>query len=172
MIQEYFIGLDAHSATSTFVSLNKEGEILTQCKVDTSEKNLLGFLRAQKGVKNLVFEETNLSKWLYALLKKEVDNLVICNPLYIGKRPGPKNDFRDALNLAHELRCNHVVAVFHTKNEIIDLRAVTGAYTDLIHLFTSTKNRYKALFRSQGLNTTGRGIYNQPERINDVRLTA
>jgi hypothetical protein len=37
---KYFIGLDAHSSTSTFAVLNEIGECVLRKTVDTSEKNL------------------------------------------------------------------------------------------------------------------------------------
>ena len=37
---EHYIGLDAHSATCTFVSLEKNGKIQEKCRVATSESNL------------------------------------------------------------------------------------------------------------------------------------
>ena len=74
---ESFIGLDAHSKTCTFVNVDKNGLELDKYVVATSEKNILQVIRSVKGIKNLVFEEGNIAQWLYLLLRKEVDNLVV-----------------------------------------------------------------------------------------------
>jgi len=165
-----YIGLDAHSATCTFVNLDKEGKLLSRCRVDTTEKNLLQFVRSQTGPRKLVFEELNLSQWLYVLFKNEVEELVVCNPTYIGKRPGSKDDYKDALHLANELRCNHIVPVFHEQSPMMDLRVLMSGYSDVVKEITQTKNRYKAIFRSQGLKTKGTKIYVEQERIKELSL--
>lgn len=163
-----YIGLDAHSATSTLVNVDWKGEVISRLHVKTTESNLLGFIRSQKGETKLTFEESNLSKWLYVLLKDEVDELVICNPLFISKRSGPKNDYRDALHLADELRCNHITAVFHDDNEFMYMRALVSAYTDVVREITRTKNRYKCLFRSEALETEGKTLYGDETRIQEL----
>lgn len=38
-----------------------------------------------KGSKALVFEEGNLSKWLYTILKDKVDKLVVCDPSFVNR---------------------------------------------------------------------------------------
>ena len=165
---ENYIGLDAHSATCTFVNVNNKGEIISQCCVKTTEKNLLGFVRIQKGFKKLTFEESNLSQWLYVLLKTEVDELVVCNARYLSEKQGPKTDYRDAIHLANELRTNHLIPVFHEENDFIKIRSQVGAYNDVVREIARTKNRYKALFRSQALHTEGTKIYSEPERIEEL----
>lgn len=163
-----YIGLDAHSATSTLVNLDWQGNVISRCHIQTTESNLLGFLRSLKGEKKLTFEESNLSKWLYIVLKDEVDELIVCNPLFISKRSGPKNDYRDALHLADELRCNHITPVFHEDNELIYMRALISAYTDMVQEMTRTKNRYKCLFRSEALDTDGKTLYDDETRIKEL----
>src|SRR5579862_83434 len=110
---ETYIGLDAHSSTCTFISMDKPGKIIDEAKVTTTEKNLLNYIRSQKGKKFLVFEESGMSKWLYALFKIEVDELTVCHPGFLGKRQGAKFDRKDAIHLANELRCGHIVPVYH-----------------------------------------------------------
>jgi transposase len=156
---ETYIGLDAHSATCTFISLDANGKILAQAEVPTTEGSLLRYVRSQKGERKLVFEESGLAKWLYTLLKKEVDELVVCHPGYLNKRQGAKNDRNDALHLANELRCGHVVPVFHEPSELMDLRVLVSGYTDVVNEIVRAKNRYKALFRSEALSTKGKTIF-------------
>lgn len=165
---ETYIGLDAHSATCTFVTLDLKGKILSEAEMPTTEGNLLRFLRSQKGERHLVFEESGLSKWLHAILKKEVDELIVCHPGYLNKRQGAKNDRNDAWHLANELRCGHVVPVFHDQSELMDLRAMVSGYSDLVQEIVRTKNRYKALFRSEALQTKGSTIYGDKERIEEL----
>jgi transposase len=163
-----YIGLDAHSATSTFVNLDWQGNMLSRACVKTSEKNLIDFISAQRGEKKLTFEQSGLTKWLYTVLKDQVDELIICNPVYLAPRTGPKNDYRDALHLADELRCKHLTPVYMENNELMNMRTLISSYTDVVRECVRAKNRYKALFRAEALKTKGKTLYKQPERIAEL----
>ena len=54
---EYFIGLDAHSKTSTFVVIDQKGKETHRLQVNTTEFNLLRVVRSIPGPKALIFEE-------------------------------------------------------------------------------------------------------------------
>lgn len=163
-----FIGLDAHSKTCTFAIVDKNGTLTDRRTIDTSEKNILSVIHSITGKKKLTFEESSLSQWLYLLLVNEVDELIVCNPLYLGRRQGNKNDFSDALHLSNELRCNHLSPVFHVDNYLIELRTLISGYRDVSRENARFKNQYKALFRSQALQATGKKIFKENERINDL----
>jgi len=76
---KYFIGLDAHSKTSTFAVLDQNGQCTLRKTVDTSEKNLWSVLDQIHGERHLTFEESTISQWLYLSLKDKVEKLVVCN---------------------------------------------------------------------------------------------
>jgi len=163
-----YIGLDGHSKTSTFVTMNEKGKLLEQKQVVTCERELLEFVREQKGKKKLVFEESHLSQWLYTLLLPEVDELVVCHPGYLAKRQGPKNDLRDAIHVANELRCGHVIPVFHDPGRMMELRSLMSGYQDLVQDIVRSKNRYKSLFRSEAIQVPGVGVYRSRDRIGEL----
>jgi len=114
-----YIGLDAHSATSTAVVVDERGEIKHRATFPTSEANLTGFVRRlpQSATLHLTLEECHLAQWLYLTLVEHVDELIVCNPVYLAKKPGAKTDFRDALHLAQELRTGHLKPVHHEPSE-------------------------------------------------------
>jgi transposase len=163
-----YIGLDGHSKTSTFVCVNGHGKVVATQQVITCERELLEFIRGQRGTKKLIFEESHLSQWFYALLLKEVDELTVCHPGYLGKKPGAKTDLRDATHLAQELRCGHVIPVFHDQSQMMELRSLVSGYKDLVQEIVRTKNRYKSLFRSEAIKTPGVGVYRSAERIQEL----
>ncbi len=163
-----YIGLDGHSKTSTFVSVSEKGRLLAKSQVVTCERDLLAFIREQKGKKKLIFEESHMSQWFYALFASEVEEVTVCHPGYLGKKQGPKDDLRDALHLANELRCGHVIPVYHDQSRMMELRSLISAYRDLVHEIVRSKNRYKALFRSEAIKTPGVGIYKTNERIKEL----
>ncbi len=154
-----YIGLDAHSKICVFVVLDAMGRQIASREVKTCEAEILKFVDSVVGNKELVFEEGNLSKWLYTLLKDKVDKLVICDPAYVNRRIGPKDDYPDALHLAQQLRGNFLISVFHEDSSLTKLRAEVSAYTDLVRDTVRIQNRYKALFQSSALNTEGKRIY-------------
>ena len=164
----HYIGLDGHSGTCTFVVLDDQGDITSKVRLPTAEGHLVRYVRALKGKKKLVLEESHISQWLYLTLKSEVDELVVCNPGYLGRKQGAKDDFNDSLHLANELRCNHLVPVYHEDSELWTMRALIQAYLDVTRQLTQTKNRYKALFRAQAIETSGQAIYKDKDGI--IRL--
>lgn len=136
----YYIGLDAHAATSTAVVVNEKGDIILRETFPTTEAILVGFLRrVPVGVHHLTFEECHLSQWLYLTLKEHVDQLLVCNPVYIAKKQGAKTDFRDALHLAQELRTGHLKPVYHDDSKWIELRT----------LVKSKNQTYTAIYTSK-----------------------
>lgn len=163
-----YIGLDAHSKTCTFVVLDKLGRQTAFQHLNTGESEIAKFVEQVKGSKALVFEEGNLSKWLYTILKDKVDELVVCDPALVNRRSGPKDDYPDALHLAQQLRGNFLSPVFHEDNFFSELRSVVSSYLDLVQDMVRTQNRYKALFRSQAADTEGKTIYGDEERIGEL----
>ena len=72
---KYFIGLDAHSSTSTFAVLDQEGQCVLRKTVDTSEKNLWNVIDGIQGERILTFEESTISQWLYISSKTPIIGL-------------------------------------------------------------------------------------------------
>ena len=102
--------------------------------------------------------------------EKEVEELIVCQPAYLPKKRAAKGDYQDALQLANALRGNHLEPVFHDADNIfIPLRALASSYRDIVCDIRRSKNRLKAVFRAQGINVQGKGIYTQPERIKDLK---
>jgi transposase len=97
-----------------------------------------------------------------------VKELIVCHPGFLGNRPGAKSDRKDAIHLANELRCGHVVPVYHEQSETMDLRALVGAYKDVVREIVRAKNRYKAVFRAEAIPTKGTTIYGNEEAIQEL----
>ncbi len=147
-----YIGLDAHSKTCTFVAMNKDGEILREGKINTSERNLKDLARSFGGKKALVLEETNVAQWMFCVLKDEVDKLIICHPAHLPKKSGPRNDYRDALHLVMQLRAGNLTSVYHEDSELMNLRTIVRHYEGTAIRLSMLKQNFKAVLRSQGLS--------------------
>lgn len=166
---KYFIGLDAHSSTSTFAVLNEIGECVLRKTVDTSEKNLWNVIESINGERILTFEESTISQWLYISLREKVDRLLVCNPTFVAKKPGAKTDFRDAVHLANELRCGHLREVFHDNSHWAQLRTSVSGYLDIVQEIVRFKNRLKSVFRAEGLKTDENDFYKNKERVKEFK---
>jgi transposase len=164
-MKKYYIGLDAHSRTCSFVVMDVKGHVLIRKRVDTTEAEILGLIRSIEGYKELAFEESTLSQWLYVLLKNEVDELVVANPALITKSSAAKTDFLDATELADVLRVKRLKPVFHSADERMELRALISGYEDLIQEIVRTKNRITALFRQCAITVGGTAFYSHPEAV-------
>lgn len=163
-----YIGLDAHSKTCTFVVLDAKGRETAVQRLKTGETEVIRFVKSIKGTKALTFEESHLSKWLYTVLKNQVDELVVCNAAFIHRRRGAKDDYQDTLHLAQQLRGNFLTPVFHEDNFYSQLRTVVSGYQDVVDDLVRIQNRYKALFRSEARETKGTTIYSDEKRIEEL----
>jgi transposase len=166
---EYYIGLDAHSRTCTAVVVDEKGEQKLRATFPTTEANLVEFVSKVPGVKHLTFEECTLSQWLYLTLVEHVDHLLVCNPVYVAKKQGAKTDYRDALHLAQELRTGHLKVVHHEESHWIELRVLTNNYLALVDDIVRAKNRLKAVFRSEVVNTDTKNFYEDKDRAKELK---
>ena len=165
-----YIGCDAHIATCSFHVVDEKGITLDSRTITTNGTLLVDYLRGVSGEKKLVVEETNLSRWLYGILKDEVNEMVVCNPGHNRLlEQGPKNDRSDSFKLAELLRGGFISPVFHQADSREELRDLISGYGDLIGDFVRLKNRYKALFRSEGLNKRGTLIYGDESFLKELK---
>lgn len=156
---KYYIGLDAHSTTCTFVVVNENGKTTDSMEVQTNEKALLEAVRSIKGKKTLAMEVSNISKWLFALLKDEVEEMIVCEPGDLHRKKGKKTDFLDGERLAQMLRGGFLKPVYHEDTFFYDLRRVVNSYRTLVWDMTAMKCRYGALYRSAGLGSGKHTFY-------------
>jgi transposase len=166
---KYYIGLDAHSTTSTFAVVDSNGQCVLRETVNTSEKSLVHVINKIQGERHLTFEESTISQWLYLQLKEKVEKLIICNPTYVAKKSGAKTDFRDALHLAEELRTNHLKPVYHDDSHWIHLRVSVSGYLDLVEEIVRFKNRLKSTFRAEAIQTGENSFYTNKERVKELK---
>jgi transposase len=157
-----YIGMDAHSRHCFFVVLGEGGRVLRRAVVKTQEHELLNFVRSIKGRKKLAFEEGVMSQWLYLLLVKEVDELVVCQPV---EREGAKTDKIDAGEIADLLRVGRLKSVFHADSDLMQVRTLISGYDDVIQEIVRAKNRYKALFCQVAASQSGKKLYQSPDAI-------
>jgi transposase len=158
---ERYIGLDVHAQSCTLVVLSPTGRQLKQEVVETNGAALKQALRAIPGEKRICMEEGAQSAWLYEVLRGEAEDLVVTMP---AKRPGGKDDARDAAALAESLRTSSKLRrVYKGVGPFSELRAAVRSYEMLRNDVGRAKNRLKALFRSRGLLPPGGEAFHEQE---------
>ena len=166
---KYYIGLDAHSTTSTFAVVDSEGQCVLRETVNTSEQSLVHVINKVHGERHLTFEESTISQWLYLQLRDKVDELLVCNPTYVAEKSGAKTDFRDALHLAQELRTNHLKPVYHDNSHWSELRVSVSGYLDIVEEIIRFKNRLKSIFRAEAVKTDENNFYKNGARVKELK---
>lgn len=124
------------------------------------------YLQNLKGNIVLTIEETTTSHWLYVELLDYVDRIIICDP-YRNRllSDGPKNDKIDAGKLCQLLRGGLLKEVYHSCDNLYDLRQLTSAYEDLIKAGVRIQNQRSALYRAKGYRYTSRDSSELKEQI-------
>jgi len=160
-----YIGADVHSSSSFFVVLKNSGDVWDQKRLPTTERDLAVYLESIPGRKVITFEETNLSRWLYQVFKPLADEVVVCNPAKnTFTKNGPKTDGQDAMHLARLLKAGYLKPVYHGDDPRERFRDLVSAYEDVVQDVVRLKNRYRALFRSDGSPLgKGQGVYKVEE---------
>ncbi len=163
-----YIGMDAHSSTCTFCVMNEKGQEIDNTTLETNGRLLVKYLRNIEGKKKLTFEECELSHWLYGILNKEVDELMVCNPVANRQYKKAKTDKLDARNLAKLLRGGFLTGVFHDGSQRECFRRLMSGYQDLVEESVRLKNRYKSLFRKSGTRIKGESLYNDESLLDGL----
>jgi transposase len=146
MITKY-IGLDAHSSTCTFCVMDPQGVVLENKTIATNGRLLVDYVRSLGGNLVIAFEECDLSCWLFDILQKHVNKIVVCNPVHNAQYKRKKTDKIDAWSLADLLRGGYLKPVFHDGSSREKFRMLVSGYDDTVEESTRLQNRIKAIKR-------------------------
>jgi transposase len=157
---ERYIGLDVHLQSCTMAVMGPSGRRLKSLVLETNGRTLVDAILGIAGHRNVCLEEGTQSAWLYEILNPHAE-VVVTVPK---KRKGPKDDLRDAWQLAEELRVGtQKTVVYKAPEKFTELRNAVRAYDKLTRDVVRVKNRLKALYRSRGV-ATDKGIYGYETR--------
>jgi len=114
-------------------------------------RELKEYLSSLKGRKILALEETTTAQWLYLELVDHVDRIIVCDPFRNRLlSDGPKTDKIDAVKLCQLLRAGLLKEVFHSSNDLYELRRLVSAYEDLVQAGVRAQNQKKCLQQAHG----------------------
>ena len=157
-----YIGLDAHASSCTLVVLSAAGKKVKEMVVETHGQALVEAVRLVPGNRHLVLEEGTQSAWLYEILERHVDELVV---VPVGSSKGQKSDRIDAYNLAEALRIGAIKRpIFKAPRQFALLRDLARGHQMLVWDVVRVPGRIKSVFRSRGLACPGQTVYGHTHR--------
>jgi hypothetical protein len=149
-IYDHYIALDWSDRNMAIARLGKKGNQPKVIDVPSDIKELKLYLASLKGKKILTIEETSTSQWLYVELFDFVEKIFICDP-YRNRllSDGPKTDKIDAGNLCILLKNGLMKEVFHSTDELFNLRKLVSYYDDEVKAGVRLLNQKSALYRAE-----------------------
>jgi transposase len=162
-----YIGVDVHSASTTFEVLSASGKKVRRDVVETNGGALVGYVKQLGGKLHVCVEEGEWSEWLYEIFLPHAEEVVV----YRGRRrEGSKSDAIDAHALAEKMRTGKVGhPVFKDRGGLRGLREAARVNGMVTRDVVRVKNRLKSLYRSRGIRCTGEGVYDPRRREAYVR---
>jgi len=147
---DHYIALDWSKKNMAIARMGKKDSEPKVIDVPTDLKGLKKYLSNLKGKKILTIEETTTSHWLYVELHDQADKIFICDP-YRNKllSDGPKTDRIDAGKLCKLLKNRMMKEVFHSTNELYELRKLVSYYDDEVRAGVRLLNQKSALYRAE-----------------------
>lgn len=164
---EKYIGLDVHATSCTAAVINAQGKRLGTHVIETNGAVLVEFLKTQTGAIHLCIEEGTQSAWLAEILSPHVERMVVTHVRWSN---GQKSDAHDAFGLAERLRTGSLETnVYKQVGRFGKLRHLVRAHAMIVQDTVGVKNRIKALFRSRGVQVSGRSVYEITSRAERLR---
>ena len=150
-IYNHYIALDWSKVNFAIASVRGNGNKLKVEEHPSDLKLLKSCLKNLQGKKILTIEETTTAHWLYVELKDCVDKIIICDPHHNKLvQSGPKTDKIDSGKLCTLLRNGSLKEVFHTTDELYNLRKLVSIHDDYVLASVRMKNQRSSMFLSEG----------------------
>lgn len=156
-----YVGIDAHSTSCVFVVLSSTGKVERRTTVPTEVEAVRREMFRIGPDCEIVFEEGEMSSWLYGVTRGLARRVVVCNPReHRSGRKSNKTDKIDAEQLARWLSRGQlqklVYKEWHGTEALFHL---VRSHSTLMSDRTRAKNRLKAVLRSQGMPARGTTVF-------------
>jgi len=123
--------MDVHRDTISVAVLDESGRVMMQSVLATRAGAILDFIHGVRGTLHVTFEEGTHSAWLYDVLVRRVEKLVVCNPRKNALlKSGSKSDAIDARKLAELLRAGMLSAVYHGETSALEVQTGIPQHID------------------------------------------
>jgi hypothetical protein len=97
-----YIGIDTHSSTLVVHARDAFGKVILQSVVPTNAEAIVQCIGGLRGRLHVTFEEGTHAQWLYDVLRKRVQDVLVCNARESRLlQDGSKADVVDAAKMSH-----------------------------------------------------------------------
>ena len=161
-----YMGMDVHQATTVVSVIDAEGKLVLETTVATEAGPLIRLMESISGALHVTFEEGTQAEWLYEVVRGYVTEVIVCDPRRNKLlEEGSKGDKLDARKLAELMRAGLLRTVYHGQQEATrKLKQLVRAYENLSQDTQRTMARIKAVYRSRGIASRGRAVYQRTQR--------
>jgi transposase len=160
-----YIGIDAHSSTLVVNARDAFGKVILQSTVATNAEAIVQCIGGLRGRLHVTFEEGTHAQWLYDVLRRRVDDVLVCDARESRLlQDGSHADRIDAGKMSHLLRLGALKPVYHERQGTRALKELVGSYDGLVQDSIRAMNRIKAIYRSRAIPTPGQSVYRANQR--------
>ena len=160
MIDDKYVALDVHKATTSLCVMNARGQIVDRGVIQTSGELIVARVGSIPGRIHLTFEEGLHAAWLHDLLAPRVLRVLVCDPRKNALlASGSKSDRIDTEKLCDLLRAGALSPVYHGDRSLHPLHHLVRAYHTLVEDCTRTRSRLKMLFVSRAIACPGQTLF-------------
>jgi len=160
-----YIGIDVHSSTLVVNARDAFGKVILESTVATNAEAIIQCIGGLRGRLHVTFEEGTHAQWLYEVLRRRVDDVVVCNARESRLlQDGSHADKIDAGKMSHLLRLGGLKPVYHERHGTAVLKELVRSYNGLVEDSVRVMNRVKAIYRSRAIATRGQAIYRPEQR--------
>jgi transposase len=160
-----YMGMDVHQAMTVVAVMDGEGKVILETMVPTEAPAIIRLVQSISEPLHVTFEETTQAEWLNEVVRFFVAEVIVCDPRHNKLlSEGSKGDKIDARKLADLLRTGMLRRVHHGHEGHRKLKQLVRAYETLSIDTKRTMVRIKAIFRSRGIRTPGRNVYQPKQR--------
>jgi transposase len=152
-----YIGIDLHKKYSVVTTMDINGNIMNQKRVEHDSKALDEFMSSLDENDNIAMEATTkeaTTNWyyFYELLESKTQNISLAHPAKtrIIAEAKVKNDKVDSKMLAHLLRTDLLPKAYIPTRETRDLRELLRYRASLVRFRTQIKNKIHAILSKNG----------------------
>jgi transposase len=154
-----YIGFDVHERTSSLCILDAHGRVVKRHVVRGHPRKAIEWLKRVDGRFAICFEASTNYGWLHDALVPIADRVVVAHPgrlrlIFESRR---KNDRIDAERLAKLLYLDAVPTVYVPSINVRDWRRFIEHRRRAVGSRTRIKNAIRALLRTYGISSPGRG---------------
>lgn len=172
-MSKVYIGIDLAAKCCWGATRDEGGELKNVERFSTSERNLIGYVKAQEAEAVVLLEECDLAGWAQRVLLPHAEKVAVCEPrsnLWI-HRDSVKTDKIDAKKLSEIAYLGNYKEVYHPSDEAIyRLRLAVKAYQRLTNKTKGLKTQIKACLRGEGVISEGARVFGKRGRQEALAL--